>query len=101
MKRTRHTVLLKQRHLARKLTRRSARRSKVLEWSYRDHICSVGVDVASGRFVGRINNIEGEAFLVANHLDELLTAFHNKVDAHLSLKARAFSLNSESVLGFL
>ena len=83
MKRARYTGLLQQRPLVRKLARRSARRSKVMEWSYRDHTCSVGVDVANGRFIGNIGNIDGGCFVVANHLDELLTAFHHKVDAHM------------------
>ena len=89
MKRTKYTGLLRQRRLVRKFTRRSARRSKVLEWNYRDHMCSVGVDVVNTQFVGRISNMNGECLVVANQLDELLVAFHHKVDAHLRKNSKS------------
>ena len=79
MKRMQYTSFLRQRRLARKLVRR-ARRSKVAEWTYRDHVCSVNFDVANGQFVGTMNIGVNERLLFAQSLDELMTAFHRTVD---------------------
>lgn len=83
MKHAEYTDFLQQRRLMRKFARRSARRSKVTQWTYLDHICSVHVDVANGQFIGRISTIEGGFSFFASNLDELLTAFHRTIDAHM------------------
>jgi hypothetical protein len=83
MKRTRLSNFLRQRRLLRKLARQSARRRGKSAWMYRDHVCTVTFDAASGRFVGTVAGMEAGPFLHSENVDELRTALQLAIDARL------------------
>lgn len=59
MKRARLSNFLRQRRLLRKLERGSARRNRKTAWLYRDHLCTVTFNFASGVYLGGIAGLDG------------------------------------------
>ncbi|PSH62085.1 hypothetical protein [Phyllobacterium sophorae] len=62
---------------------------------YRDYVCTIAMDANNGQFVGAIAGIDHGSTLSGKNADELRTAMHHAVDAHLNVDV-AFEEDGET-----
>lgn len=82
MMRARLSNILRQRRLVRKLARRSAHRNRKTAWLYRDHLCTVTFNFASGVYLGGIAGLDGRV-LSSRSIEELQNELQHVVDCSI------------------